>query len=59
MEKKAVLALLVAPLEGVDTLVGGDILEGVAGCLGKTIPPPPPPAVGKMLLGGRERSITL
>ena len=36
--------------------VGGDILEGVAGCRGRTIPPPG----GKMLDvggGGRERSI--
>ena len=58
MEKKAVLALfVVAPfVEACETLVGGDILEGVAGCLGKTIPPPG----GKMLDaggGGRERSI--
>ena len=60
IEKNAVLALFaVVPLIGVcDTLVGGDILEVVAGCLGRTMPPP----CGKTLDAGggaRERSITL
>ena len=60
IEKNAVLALfVVAPfVEACETFegVGGDILEGVAGCRGRTIPPPG----GKMLDaggGGRERSI--
>ena len=58
MEKKAALALLgtVLPFEAEDTLVGGDIFAGgVAGCLGKTIPPP----AEKMGLAGWDKSITL